>query len=280
MAVPDYFQRGALAAAQAVEGFNEATFRAALEAATIGIGLGSDAAETAEGRLVADLTTRLLARFYPRLAIRAAEDIEPFADSIEALARRINPSVEIVADDSASIGIAIGNSNHEFENTISVGSDEWLASVGPDPQPLGDSRNPFGAGAAACLACANVFRFLFLGGADQLDSQLYYSTYVGDVLSRHPSEQLTVEGRIPEPSVLVGAGAIGNAAAWALARAPITGTIYAVDPEKIELSNLQRYVLAEREDEGRVKVSREFRGSKEPGQNSSRRTAMTGATRC
>jgi hypothetical protein len=54
--------------------------------------------------------------------------------------------------------------------------------------------------------------------------------------------------------VLVGAGAIGNAVIWALSRAQVKGTIHVVDHERIELSNLQRYVLALRRDDNAVKV--------------------------
>ena len=49
--------------------------------------------------------------------------------------------------------------------------------------------------------------------------------------------------------VLAGAGAIGNAAAWALSRTRVEGTIEIVDHESVDLGNLQRYVLAERDDE-------------------------------
>ena len=54
--------------------------------------------------------------------------------------------------------------------------------------------------------------------------------------------------------VLAGAGAIGNAAAWALARSDMSGTIEIVDHESVDLGNLQRYVLAERTDEDKGKA--------------------------
>ncbi len=53
---------------------------------------------------------------------------------------------------------------------------------------------------------------------------------------------------------LVGAGAIGQAAAHTLAVAGARGSIVAVDPEKVALSNLQRYVLTTDADVGAVKV--------------------------
>ena len=45
--------------------------------------------------------------------------------------------------------------------------------------------------------------------------------------------------------VIAGAGAVRNAALWALGRYPrLAGHAYVVEPEVVELSNLQRYVLA------------------------------------
>ncbi|XSC48385.1 ThiF family adenylyltransferase [Bradyrhizobium sp. RDT10] len=54
---------------------------------------------------------------------------------------------------------------------------------------------------------------------------------------------------------LVGLGAIGNGAIWALARtASLKGSLRLVDHEEVDLSNLQRYVLAGQCDVGSPKV--------------------------
>jgi molybdopterin/thiamine biosynthesis adenylyltransferase len=54
---------------------------------------------------------------------------------------------------------------------------------------------------------------------------------------------------------LVGIGAIGNAAVWTLARASkLAGRLHVVDPESVELTNLQRYALTTQGDVGRPKV--------------------------
>src|SRR5207302_2058769 len=46
-------------------------------------------------------------------------------------------------------------------------------------------------------------------------------------------------------TALVGAGAIGNAALWSLARCPwLEGELHVVDAESTDISNVQRYVLA------------------------------------
>ena len=108
--------------------------------------------------------------------------------------------------------------------------------------------NPFGAGFAACLAAANLFRFLFLpDGKSLLDEDVGFPPDAASLPYLTAAES-------SDPLVLVGVGAIGNSAAWALSRTPLGGKIWLIDPESVELSNLQRYVLCARSDEGGVKV--------------------------
>ena len=67
-----------------------------------------------------------------------------------------------------------------------------------------------------------------------------------------------------QSSALVGLGAVGNAAVWALSRTPfLKGNLDLVDDEKIDLSNLQRYILAAQTEVGAIKIvlgSKQFQG--------------------
>jgi hypothetical protein len=113
------------------------------------------------------------------------------------------------------------------------------------PVGSGITQNPFGASAAACFAAANTFRFLFsnqLKRAD-LDSKVRVS-----LLDWEPSNDNPPNPRLDEVDLdevhLIGVGAIGNAALWALARVEaFKGVLHLIDKEVVELSNLQRYVL-------------------------------------
>ena len=61
---------------------------------------------------------------------------------------------------------------------------------------------------------------------------------------------------------LVGVGAVGSAAVYALAHLDdVEGTLHLIDNEKIEDPNLNRYVLARRRDIGAWKVDRRSSGS-------------------
>src|SRR5207244_1908072 len=109
------------------------------------------------------------------------------------------------------------------------------------PVQSGKSEIPFGAAAAACIASANIFRKLFkdqLSGAHQ-DNEVCFSTLhftnFRKGLSNPDLNQINLSG-----SYLLGVGAIGNAAIWALSKCPfISGQIVVVDPEEVEITNLQ-----------------------------------------
>jgi len=54
---------------------------------------------------------------------------------------------------------------------------------------------------------------------------------------------------------LAGVGAIGNAAVWLLARSQCKGRIHLIDPETLDDTNPQRYVLTDAKSEGEDKVT-------------------------
>lgn len=101
---------------------------------------------------------------------------------------------------------------------------------------------------------ANIFRFVFLGEDYQLlDRNVAFSAWSGDRVERDDGPLLK-ESTVSEEVVLVGLGAIGNGILWALSRAGLSGAIHVVDYQNLELSNLQRYVMAIRSDEGQPKL--------------------------
>lgn len=254
MALADYFARNATAVGQVLSRFDEDIFKEKIRATRVGIGFG-DAAQLSEGRALLDLAVRLVARLYPTLTIASREGADAFAAEIAALARSINPNIEI-GEGEAEIEIAVGDDAPVVAPiVVYAGSQGWDAHLSTEsPQRVGTTDNPLGAGAAACFACANVFRASFLNSPEHtLDHELRFS-----VLDRSaaPSQHDISLGQLQldKDIVLVGLGAIGNSAVWALSRVPASGKIHLVDQQDIDLSNLQRYVLAARDDESRSKV--------------------------
>jgi hypothetical protein len=253
MALADYYRRAALAASQVISGFDEATFRETLAGTKVGVGIGSEAVGSEGGLALTDLVIRLLARLYPALEVRAASSAKHAADAATSLAQRINPQIE--SADRAEIGISIGEDAPSFPTSIFAGSAGWDALLSAQgPVSVGRSANPLGAGASACLAAAALFNQVFLQGRPaNTQGIVHFSTF-------HREKAVTESGvpndgwRLEDPGLLVGVGAIGNATAWALARSPMAGSLHLIDHQVIELSNLQRYVLAVRTDDEATKV--------------------------
>ncbi len=247
MATPDYFRRNAIAIAQAISGLDEKRFEAKLGDVCVGVTLGSGATGS-EGRVAVDLLVRLLARLYPAIVVR--DESHGGADRQGAeLARRVNPSVDMSQTPTVEVVVGSVSGGRRAPRALFTGCSGWTAKLSSsDPQTCGDSNNPFGAGLAACLAAADVFRQVFLPGAE-LEHDLEVAIPV--VCGSGDDTDVTGDvGRL----VLAGAGAIGNAAVWALSHAKVSGSIEIVDNESIDLGNLQRYVLAERDDENKPKA--------------------------
>lgn len=251
MALADYYARSALAASQVLSGFDEVRIRAVLGSARVGLAIGADAPKCSEGRALLDLLVRLLARLYPTVVIRSGIEAQDAVNEAMRLARAINPSIEFASVPTVEIAIGSALPPPGGWRRIFVGSNNWNAFVGTrNSRTLGSSENPLGAGAAACLGAANVFRWVFQGHEAVLDADSVFSLFENESTL---GGDIAVTGSVGD-IVLVGAGAIGNAAGWAFSRIPMEGTLRVVDHQAIDLGNLQRYVLAERSDESKIKV--------------------------
>ena len=260
MALADFFRRDAVAISQVLQGFQTDAFNGALEGVRVAIAFGEDAATSRDGRALLNLSVRLSARLYPSLTFVTVPAGDQFADELIGLASSINPNIEACKTGNANVGLSVGVDAPAVNVPIVyAGCDGWLARIGTEgPYATSDLGNPFGAGFAACFAAANLFRFLFLpAGSTLLDSAICFPP---DAAS-FPDIATSI---LTDPLVLVGVGAVGNSASWALSRTPLAGQIYLIDPQVVKLSNLQRYVLGARNDEGGIKVdvaAKEFSGA-------------------
>lgn len=262
MALPDYFERNAEAVATLIKGFDLTAFAQRLESEVVGVYIDTDATKP-EGRACADLLVRLTARIYPALAIAGTRAASEMVSELHKLAQDINPKINVSTRIAQATRLLVlgstmpPNTTKATNATWYIGSDNWFVHLTRDvPVGCGSSGNPLGAGAAACIGAANVFRSIFASelGADLTDTQVKFSLLdmrtVGDG-SANPDV-----GTLDLPDVhLAGAGAIGHGFLWALARLNWRGTLHVVDPETVTDSNLQRYVLALAQDRGKQKSS-------------------------
>ncbi|MDQ5827163.1 MAG: E2 ligase fold family C protein [Chloroflexota bacterium] len=270
MALANFFDKAAVAAAQALQGVDYASLAASLEAQVVGLAFDDLAVTRPEGKLTLELAVNLLARLYPRLAfIPDGAHAEAAVESLIAIAHSINPEIEVRAN-AATVAAVLAVGETAAKTTAPVvymGSEGWVARISSGgPVGSGDSLNPFGAGAAACFGAANVFRQLFgshLQGGD-VDDFFSFSLLDYDPQSAEPYNPPLRPVALGE-SYLVGLGAVGNGAVWALARTPgLTGTLHLIDHETVELSNLQRYVLttqADVEEPKALLAARQFAGT-------------------
>lgn len=257
MALANYFDRASEGAAQILREYSRDEFERRLNARDVVIAYDDNATGSAEGRATLDMLIRLIARLYPRLELRPLGAATPL-QNLEHLARLINPAIEIAtARKGKAVPVVVGKTKLRGRPIIYVGSDRWIAKVSTRAAVGSkNSKNPFGAGAAACLAAANLFRVFFgdLLEKGDLDTEIRMSLLnfcMGDDAANHASDKKIDIGTVQ----LVGVGAIGNAAVWALSRTGnIGGILDLIDPQALELSNLQRYILASRVDEKAVKV--------------------------
>ena len=249
MGIPEYFQRNAVAISQAISGLDEERLASMIGSMCVGVTVGPDAG-CHEGRASVDLLVRLLARLYPSISVRD-ERGGGAAGEVCALARRINPRIELSGRPTVEMVIGSPDVRQGGCRAVFAGSKGWRAKLSSrSAQGCGGSNNPYGAGLGACLAAADLFRSVFLNGAS-FDGDFEFSV---PIVAEGLCDAEDVKGEVGH-LVLAGAGAIGNAAAWALSRTEVGGAIEIVDHESVDLGNLQRYVLAERDDEDKPKAA-------------------------
>lgn len=254
MSIANFFNKIALGASQVLHNYDRENFENILLSHRVKIFFDDNAASTSEGRAALDLLVRLLARIYPNLQIQGSA--KDFADELKQLARSINPEINLNERGKATITLVVGKTVPSNDLPVFyLGSDEWVCRFS-DTAPVGssDSNNPFGAGAAACMGAANVFRFVF---NDQLPHSITDKEFALSLLDGSLSEEnsLKIDKLNLGEVNLVGVGAIGNGFCWALKQIKdVSGKLILIDHETITLTNLQRYVLTDQNSVKRPKV--------------------------
>jgi len=264
MGFPDYFNKNAQAASRLLDGLKADAFKAVLEREIVGIAIDTTTAGSKEGNAIFDLVVRLVGRLYPKvLFFPLDEHARSLLATGTAMMNAINPNVTIEKDPATvTKWLVLGNTRLprlprvRGKFVMYVGSENWIAKLSTKtPQGVGSSHNPFGAGVAACLAVANLFRSVFadqLPGA-KLDADLQFSVLDLTKIEskrKNPAFKAVDLGKF----YLVGLGAIGNGFLWALGRANCKGNLHAVDAEQVDATNLQRYVMTDVMDIDAVKV--------------------------
>lgn len=210
-----------------------------------------DASPTAMG---AQLLANLVARLYPTIHLTGPPSTVELA---AAIALQINPNVDISTTPAPTSDHVIHFGGKQVaDGPLAVSSCGWKVLVDTPSEPDGETGNPVASLAAACLGAAELFRTVFarnLGsrGRTTLQPGVFNLLTLNETQAPPWASTLGVDlGDVH----LAGAGAIGEATILALAASETAGSLTVVDPEVLEESNLQRYVLASFADVGRAKV--------------------------
>src|SRR2546426_52287 len=258
MALAPFFEKNAIAAAQLLRGYDKESFARALTDRVPEIVFDKSVAASSMARLLTELLVNLLARLYPTIRLTPLDDrARTYEQDLVKLTTSINPAIEFASASGQSLRLVVGRTagaEDAQERTLFVGAAGWTGLLSrKGPVPTAEVANPFGAGMAVCLAAANAFRHTFREQLDraELDGEVAVSC-AGIVPEREaPSSPEFHIGT----TQLVGAGAVGQGVLWALRHLNVRGVLEVIDPEHVELSNVQRYVLTQVGDVGNPKIA-------------------------
>lgn len=250
MSLPRFLNRVIDATAPVLGGLDRDAVLAKLEASSLTLVAGDRAQREPEkhGLLLA---ANLLARLYPRIRLEGPSEVVRAAKS-EII--RINPGVNLSPGGEPTSATLVYEAEAETSRAVSVHARGWNVYVDTTP---GEEDPPSAAAAliAAVLGVGEAFRVVFV---DELSDQGRHGAQPGSfnaISLGAPIHGLPTSDTFELGGFrLVGCGAIGQAAALALACSGATGTLTAIDHEKVTLSNLQRYVLTGDTEVGAIKV--------------------------
>lgn len=255
MALAPFLDKIAQSASSLLARFDPSDFTARLSAQRVALAFDAAVAASAEGRTALELSLDLLARFYPTVdvvSLSANDEADRLAADLLDAARRINPLIDGGTNfvPGTSAALIVGESRAPWDPietpTLYIGSDGWLARLSTEnPAGSGATPNPFGAGAAACIGVANLFRAIF--GAQlphaELDRDITVSLLDYGLAADNPPNPPLPNVIDLDETFLVGVGAIGHGATWAWRRMRgLRGTLHLVDDESYDETNPQRYV--------------------------------------
>jgi hypothetical protein len=265
MALADYFSKDLLAISQVLKKGTNTQLQDALNKTVVGIAFDDDV-ETLEGKATLDMTVRLLSRLYPKLIFIDLSAKRPkLINELTKLSQAINSKIEIV-EGNPDVVVAIGRTPVTSSVTSGpifyIGSDEWNVKFSSwKPVGSGSSLVPFGAGISGCIGASNVFRYVFKDFLPDVEFDEEFSLSLITLQTVSVEESPSIKSVVLDDFTLIGFGAVGNGAVWALANSPfIEGKLTLVEPETLALTNLQRYILAEESyiEKPKIDIARDY----------------------
>jgi len=269
---------------QLVKENNGKAIQSILPSLNISIRITEKNADLYNSQLILTFLINLLIRFYP--VIESIDLYMPdttltnstfprwyaslLRNSIENIYNAVQPQVKLHINHKSQeiydIAILIGNAdlNTNAKKYLFIGNNGWKAILSTDSEVVAcGGINPIGAYAAAILACSEIFKYYLYPKRDivksaaikPLNGKLEFSTFDYSVnYSKAPNPDLPSTLNFKKLTV-IGLGAGGGAALYALSSLKnLVGDITVIDGDIIIGHNLNRYVIADKSDEGKPKV--------------------------
>lgn len=253
MSLPRFLDRAIDAAAPLLANADRAAVRARLQGTSVGLAAG-ERATSGLGRAGFLLAANLAARLYPRIGIEGPTELVREAGAEIQL---INPRAVVASGLGGSAATLGYETTVGGRSTVSVFAREWNVYVNdPDAAHRRDTHASAPAALlAGVLGIAEIFRLVFADELPPRTRRRPQTSAFNIVTLGEPRFGLPVPSDTAVDAIrLVGAGAIGQSTAHALALAGARGTMLVVDHEDVSLSNLQRYVLTRDSDVGAFKA--------------------------
>ena len=251
MALPRYFPRAVTAIGQHFS-IPRDRLESFLDGTCIDVYLGEDCEKEGNAQWTSTLLLNILARLYPWISIRGSAKASKAAI---LLVKKINPKVKIKKDGTGSpVMVAVGVNEELTPGVLCPSSSGWVARLTQNgEQSLRGANNIYAASFAAGLAAAEIFRSIFESHLDD-----HSPIEQAQVSLLDYSKENGIDLPLPKVDLgdvaFVGLGAVGNSALWSISRHEgIGGKLWLVDHESVDVTNLQRYVLALNSDENKVK---------------------------
>jgi molybdopterin/thiamine biosynthesis adenylyltransferase len=231
-----------------------------LETLTFGIKVDNEWGYTENGRIIATTCFKLLVRMVNNISVYVNKDLSAEEEWVtllnnwrdEAL-NQAHP-VHLTYSGPCNILLVVGNETLGDDTpVVQVVSNGWEANIGkclPIIHGQNSKTNPIGACLAAALGVAEMFKHAlsnYLEDANvrfTLHESLTISAYTNKMGSSEVNPDLPEKLNIGTVH-MVGAGAIGNAFAYTLSLfQQLEGQLIVIDADKVDLSNLNRYLLS------------------------------------
>ena len=260
MTLPRFLSRIGAATAPLMPSLDRTAIGEQLEHVVLALRI-DDATAELDGQRIGYLhAVNLAARIYPHLIVDAPA---PLHEEAAGVARAIHPHVDLADLESGATVELLWRPGSATATRVTVTCSGWMVQIDHDDAAPGATSGAV-AMVAAAVGMGQIFRSVFAeelqtGRAEAVPWSLHLVTLTEDG-PELPLPQHTNIGTVH----LAGGGAIGEAAVAALAQLPLAGTIVAVDPEPVDLGNLQRYVLTTDADEGAEKsqlIARAFKNT-------------------